>query len=45
MLIVMLFLLLGWCRLFLGARAVLFLGTEKYPDENSYSAFLAEHGG
>mmetsp|Transcript_23631 Transcript_23631/g.37719 ORF Transcript_23631/g.37719 Transcript_23631/m.37719 type:complete len:1069 (+) Transcript_23631:271-3477(+) len=24
---------------------MLFLGTEKYPDENSYSAFLNEHGG
>ena len=24
---------------------MLFLGTEKYPDENSYSAFLSEHGG
>jgi insulysin len=24
---------------------MLFLGTEKYPDENAYSAFLAEHGG
>ena len=24
---------------------MLFLGTEKYPDENSYSSFLNEHGG
>ena len=24
---------------------MLFLGTKKYPDENSYSAFLNEHGG
>lgn len=24
---------------------MLFLGTEKYPDENSYSAFLSSHGG
>ena len=24
---------------------MLFLGTEKYPDENSYSSFLATHGG
>eukprot|EP01006_Ploeotia_vitrea_P044505 TRINITY_DN66835_c8_g9_i1.p1 TRINITY_DN66835_c8_g9~~TRINITY_DN66835_c8_g9_i1.p1 ORF type:complete len:1085 (-),score=521.06 TRINITY_DN66835_c8_g9_i1:2330-5323(-) len=24
---------------------MLFLGTEKYPDENSYSKFLSEHGG
>ena len=24
---------------------MLFLGTEKYPDENSYSAFLNDHGG
>jgi len=24
---------------------MLFLGTEKYPDENSYSAFLSAHGG
>jgi Insulinase (Peptidase family M16) len=24
---------------------MLFLGTEKYPDENSYSAFLNQHGG
>jgi insulysin len=24
---------------------MLFMGTEKYPDENSYSAFLNEHGG
>jgi insulysin len=24
---------------------MLFLGTEKYPDENSYSTFLSEHGG
>lgn len=24
---------------------MLFLGTEKYPDENSYSAYLNEHGG
>lgn len=24
---------------------MLFLGTEKYPDENSYSAFLTSHGG
>lgn len=24
---------------------MLFLGTEKYPDENGYSKFLAEHGG
>eukprot|EP01101_Sappina_pedata_P000854 TRINITY_DN11001_c0_g1_i1.p1 TRINITY_DN11001_c0_g1~~TRINITY_DN11001_c0_g1_i1.p1 ORF type:complete len:972 (+),score=420.53 TRINITY_DN11001_c0_g1_i1:59-2917(+) len=24
---------------------MLFMGTEKYPSENSYSAFLAEHGG
>ena len=24
---------------------MLFLGTEKYPDENSYSSFLQKHGG
>jgi insulysin len=24
---------------------MLFLGTEKYPDENSYSSFLSAHGG
>ena len=24
---------------------MLFLGTEKYPDENVYSKFLSEHGG
>lgn len=24
---------------------MLFLGTEKYPDENSYSAFLSSSGG
>lgn len=24
---------------------MLFLGTEKYPDENAYSKFLSEHGG
>lgn len=24
---------------------MLFLGTEKYPDENSYSAYLNKHGG
>ncbi len=24
---------------------MLFLGTEKYPDENQYSSFLSEHGG
>lgn len=27
------------------AQHMLFLGTEKYPDENSYSAFLNQHGG
>lgn len=24
---------------------MLFLGTEKYPDENDYNKFLSEHGG
>ena len=24
---------------------MLFLGTEKYPDENEYSKFLSQHGG
>lgn len=24
---------------------MLFLGTEKYPDENSYNSFLSQHGG
>lgn len=24
---------------------MLFLGTEKYPNENDYSKFLSEHGG
>ena len=24
---------------------MLFMGTEKYPDENEYSKFLAAHGG
>jgi insulysin len=24
---------------------MLFLGTEKFPDENEYSAFLSQHGG
>lgn len=24
---------------------MLFLGTEKYPEENSYNAFLSAHGG
>jgi hypothetical protein len=24
---------------------MLFMGTEKYPDENAYSAFLSDHGG
>jgi insulysin len=24
---------------------MLFLGTEKFPDENSYSSFLSSHGG
>jgi len=24
---------------------MLFLGTSKYPDENSYAQFLSEHGG
>ena len=24
---------------------MLFLGTKKYPDENSYSAYLNKHGG
>ena len=24
---------------------MLFLGTEKYPDENTYNRVLAEHGG
>ena len=24
---------------------MLFMGTEKYPDENEYSKFLSEHGG
>ncbi len=27
------------------SQHMLFLGTEKYPDENSYSAFLNQHGG
>jgi hypothetical protein len=26
-------------------RRSVFLGTETYPDENSYSAFLSSHGG
>ena len=24
---------------------MLFMGSDKYPDENEYSAFLAQHGG
>jgi insulysin len=24
---------------------LLFMGTERYPDENDYSAYLADHGG
>ena len=33
-----------WC-IPLHSQHMLFLGTEKYPDENSYSAYLNKHGG